>query len=37
MLRRARIGVERFTRYVCGLEKIWEAVLFPKVPGIVSL
>ncbi|UCH57087.1 MAG: hypothetical protein JSV18_07055 [Candidatus Bathyarchaeota archaeon] len=30
------IGVERFTRYVCGLEKIWEAVPFPKVPGIVS-
>jgi asparaginyl-tRNA synthetase len=31
------IGVERFTRYICGLEKIWEAVPFPKVPGIASL
>ncbi len=30
------IGVERLTRFVCGLEKIWEAVPFPKVPGIVS-
>jgi asparaginyl-tRNA synthetase len=30
------IGVERFTRYVCGLDKIWEAVPFPKVPGIAS-
>ncbi len=31
------IGVERLTRYICGREFIWEAVLFPKVPGIVSL
>jgi asparaginyl-tRNA synthetase len=30
------IGVERFTRYICGKKYIWEAVLFPKVPGIVS-
>jgi asparaginyl-tRNA synthetase len=30
------IGVERLTRYVCGLDKIWEAVPFPKVPGIAS-
>jgi asparaginyl-tRNA synthetase len=30
------IGVERFTRYICGLENIWEAVPFPKVPGIAS-
>ncbi|MEM5766086.1 MAG: asparagine synthetase A [Candidatus Aenigmatarchaeota archaeon] len=30
------IGVERLTRWVCGIEKIWEAVPFPKVPGIVS-
>lgn len=30
------IGVERLTRYLCGLENIWEAVPFPKVPGIVS-
>ena len=30
------IGVERLTRWICGLETIWEAVPFPKVPGIVS-
>jgi asparaginyl-tRNA synthetase len=30
------IGVERFTRYVCGREYIWESVPFPKVPGVVS-
>ena len=30
------IGIERLTRYVCGLENIWEAVPFPKVPGVVS-
>ncbi len=30
------IGVERLTRYICGLEKIWEALPFPKVPGVLS-
>lgn len=30
------IGVERLTRYICGLENIWDAVPFPKVPGIIS-
>jgi len=30
------IGVERLTRYICGLEKIWEALPFPKVPGVAS-
>jgi asparaginyl-tRNA synthetase len=30
------IGVERLTRWICGLKTIWEAVPFPKVPGIVS-
>ncbi len=30
------IGVERFTQYISGLESIWEAVPFPKVPGIAS-
>jgi asparaginyl-tRNA synthetase len=30
------IGVERLTRYVCGKEYIWDALPFPKVPGIVS-
>jgi asparaginyl-tRNA synthetase len=30
------IGVERLTRYVCGVENIWEAVAFPKVAGVIS-
>ncbi|MFB0569315.1 MAG: amino acid--tRNA ligase-related protein [Nitrososphaeria archaeon] len=30
------IGIERLTRYVCGLEAVWEARLFPKVAGIPS-
>ncbi len=30
------IGVERLTRWICGLKAIWEAVPFPKVPGIAS-
>ncbi len=30
------IGVERLTRWICGLKTIWEAVPFPKVPGISS-
>ncbi|MEM2795545.1 MAG: asparagine synthetase A [Thermofilaceae archaeon] len=29
------IGVERLTRYVCGLPAVWEARPYPKVPGIV--
>lgn len=28
------LGIERFTRYVCGLDHIWESSPFPKVPGI---
>ncbi|MFQ6084921.1 MAG: asparagine synthetase A [Candidatus Bathyarchaeia archaeon] len=31
------IGVERLTRFLCGLSKIWDATPFPKVPGVVSL
>ncbi len=31
------IGIERLTRYICGVENIWDAVPFPKVPGIASL
>ena len=27
------IGIERLTRYICGLEKIEETSLFPKIPG----
>ena len=30
------IGIERLTRYVCGLEAVWEARPFPKVAGIRS-
>jgi len=30
------IGVERLTRYICGIENIWDAVPFPKVAGIIS-
>ncbi len=30
------IGIERLTRWICGLRTIWEAVPFPKVPGILS-
>jgi asparaginyl-tRNA synthetase len=30
------IGVERLTRWICGLDTIWEAVPFPKLPGIYS-
>lgn len=29
------IGVERLTRYICGLPTVWEARPYPKVPGIV--
>jgi len=28
------IGVERLTRYICGLPAVWEARPYPKVPGI---
>jgi asparaginyl-tRNA synthetase len=31
------IGVERFTRYVCGLDRIEKVTPFPKTPGKVSL
>ena len=27
------IGIERLTRYICGLKKIEETALFPKIPG----
>jgi asparaginyl-tRNA synthetase len=30
------IGVERLTRFICGLKNIWDAVPFPKVAGIPS-
>ena len=30
------IGIERLTRYICGLNSIAEARLFPKVPGLIG-
>jgi asparaginyl-tRNA synthetase len=31
------IGIERFTRFVCGLERIEDVTTFPKIPGRISL
>ncbi|HEY7592087.1 MAG TPA: asparagine synthetase A [Actinophytocola sp.] len=30
------IGLERFTRYVAGLDHVWQASAYPKVPGVVA-
>jgi len=30
------IGVERLTRFVCGLEAVWQARPYPKVAGVFS-
>ncbi|MFJ4685162.1 asparagine synthetase A [Streptomyces sp. NPDC088789] len=30
------IGVQRLTRYVAGLDAVWQASMFPKLPGVVS-
>ncbi|WNI33356.1 asparagine synthetase A [Streptomyces sp. ITFR-6] len=30
------IGLERFTRYIAGLDSVWQASAFPKLPGVVS-
>jgi asparaginyl-tRNA synthetase len=30
------IGLERFTRYVAGLDAAWQASAYPKLPGVVS-
>lgn len=30
------LGVQRFTRYVAGLDHVWQATAFPKIPGVVS-
>jgi asparaginyl-tRNA synthetase len=30
------IGIERLTKYICGIEYIWDAVPFPKVAGVIS-
>lgn len=31
------IGIERLTRYICGLQRIEEASLFPKIPGKICI
>jgi asparaginyl-tRNA synthetase len=31
------VGLERLTRFICGLPRVEDAVLFPKVPGKLSL
>lgn len=31
------IGVERLTRYICGLQSIEETRLFAKLPGVLGL
>ncbi|MDQ1739121.1 MAG: methylaspartate mutase epsilon subunit [Pseudonocardiales bacterium] len=30
------IGVERLTRYIAGLDAVWQASAYPKIPGVVS-
>jgi len=30
------LGLERLTRYVCGLDAVWRASAYPKIPGVVS-
>ncbi len=30
------IGLERLTRYIAGLESVWQASAYPKIPGVVS-
>lgn len=30
------IGVERFTRYLTGVNAVWQASAYPKLPGVVS-
>ncbi|SDO45854.1 asparagine synthetase A [Lentzea jiangxiensis] len=30
------IGLERLVRFLCGLDAVWQASAFPKIPGVVS-
>jgi asparaginyl-tRNA synthetase len=30
------IGLERLTRYLCGLANVWQASAYPKLPGVAS-
>jgi asparaginyl-tRNA synthetase len=31
------LGIERFTRFICGLKRIEDTILFPKIPGRLCL
>jgi methylaspartate mutase epsilon subunit len=30
------IGIQRFVRYLAGLDSVWQASAYPKIPGVVS-
>jgi asparaginyl-tRNA synthetase len=30
------IGIQRLTRFIAGVESVWQATAYPKIPGIVS-
>jgi asparaginyl-tRNA synthetase len=30
------LGLERFTRYLAGLDRVWQATAYPKLPGIAA-
>ena len=30
------MGLERLTRYLAGLDSVWEASAYPKIPGVVA-
>jgi asparaginyl-tRNA synthetase len=30
------LGLERLTRYICGLDAVWKATAYPKLPGVLS-
>ncbi|MGR6914283.1 asparagine synthetase A [[Actinomadura] parvosata] len=30
------IGLERFVRYIAGLDEVWQGTPYPKIPGVVS-
>jgi asparaginyl-tRNA synthetase len=30
------LGLERLTRFICGLDEVWQATAYPKLPGVVS-
>jgi asparaginyl-tRNA synthetase len=30
------LGLQRLTRYIAGLDNVWQASAFPKLPGVFS-